>query len=81
MDELLGTRAQPERWSRFGSLCAEVGTGRAVLPHAPQRTSVFVQLGNAVMKRHFMPSGEFDKQFLRSLTQFGGAPSETLSSR
>src|SRR2546422_7332664 len=25
MDELLGTRAQPERWSRFGSLCAEVG--------------------------------------------------------
>src|SRR5712691_8003810 len=31
MDELLGTRAQPERWSRSGSLCAEVGTGRAVL--------------------------------------------------
>ena len=25
MDELLGTRAQPERWSRSGSLCAEVG--------------------------------------------------------
>src|SRR6266478_1649394 len=24
MDELLGTRAQPERWSRSGSLCAEV---------------------------------------------------------
>ena len=35
MDELLGTRAQPERWSRSGSLCAEVGTGRAVLTHAP----------------------------------------------
>src|ERR1700688_3433668 len=31
MDELLGTRAQPERWSHSGSLCAEVGTGRAVL--------------------------------------------------
>jgi hypothetical protein len=35
MNELLGTRVQPERWSRSGSLCAEVGTGRAVLPHAP----------------------------------------------
>jgi hypothetical protein len=32
MDELLGTRVQPERWSRSGSLCAEVGTGRAVSP-------------------------------------------------
>src|SRR5260370_17873603 len=35
MDELLGTRAQPERWSRSGSLCAEVGTGRAVLSPRP----------------------------------------------
>src|ERR1035438_5083116 len=33
--ELLGTRAQPERWSRSGSLCAEVGTGRAVLSPRP----------------------------------------------
>src|SRR5271169_538491 len=35
MDELLGTRAQPERWSRSGSLCAEVGTGHAVLSPRP----------------------------------------------
>src|SRR5437879_7710187 len=35
MDELLGTRAQPERWSRSGSLCAEVETGRAVLSPRP----------------------------------------------
>src|SRR5579864_3668431 len=35
MDELLGTRAQPERWSRSESLCAEVGTGRAVLSPCP----------------------------------------------
>src|SRR6266403_2197214 len=35
MDELLGTRAQPERWSRSGSLCAEVGTGRVVLSPRP----------------------------------------------
>src|SRR6184192_378637 len=35
MDKLLGTRAQPERWSRSGSLCAEVGTGRAVLSPRP----------------------------------------------
>jgi len=35
MDELLGTRAQPERWSRSGSLCAEVGTGRAVISPRP----------------------------------------------
>jgi len=35
MDELLGTRAQPECWSRSGSLCAKVGTGRAVLSPRP----------------------------------------------
>src|SRR5436305_3098408 len=35
MDELLGRRAQPERWSRSVSLCAEVRTGRAAFPHAP----------------------------------------------
>ncbi len=35
MDELLGTRAQPDRWSRSGSLCADVGTGRAVLSPRP----------------------------------------------
>src|SRR6266851_1955505 len=35
MDELLGTRAQPEHWSRSGSLCAEVGTGRTVLSPRP----------------------------------------------
>jgi hypothetical protein len=35
MDELLGTRAQPERRSRSGSRCAEVGTGRAVLSPRP----------------------------------------------
>jgi len=30
-----GRGAQPERWSRSGSLCAEVGTGRAVLSPRP----------------------------------------------
>src|SRR5271169_4992038 len=35
MDELLGTRTQPERWSRSRSLCAEVGTGRAVFFRLP----------------------------------------------
>jgi hypothetical protein len=29
------TRAQPERWPRSGSLCAEVGTGRAVISPRP----------------------------------------------
>src|SRR5713101_7213427 len=33
MDELLGTRAQPERWSLSGSLCAEVGTDVPSFPH------------------------------------------------
>jgi hypothetical protein len=35
MDELPGDEAQPGRWSRSGSLCAEVGTGRAVLSPRP----------------------------------------------
>jgi hypothetical protein len=35
MDELLATKAQPERWSRRWSLCVEVGTGRAVLSPRP----------------------------------------------
>ena len=35
MDELLATRAHPERWSRSGSLCVEVGTGHAVLSPRP----------------------------------------------
>jgi hypothetical protein len=34
MDELLGTRARPERWSRSGALCAERGQHVPFFPHA-----------------------------------------------